>query len=79
MDMEQGRASAFFLGGEILRYLKRYPGAMDSIEGIAEWWIMEARLIQTMEDITGVMSELVSRGVVEEIRTASNTLYRLKP
>ncbi len=66
------------LAWEILAYLQRVPDAMDTIEGIACWWLMEQRVIQTMGAVQKALELLVARDLVEVIKTHDGRiLYRL--
>ena len=62
----------------ILDYLREHPDAMETREGIAEWWIMRRVVRAEVEAITRVLHTLTERGVLEEIGAGSQCRYRLK-
>jgi len=48
----------------ILDYLARHPRAMDSIEGIVEWWLLEQRIVDTLRDVEKVLADLVAENLI---------------
>jgi hypothetical protein len=62
----------------ILEYLDEHPKAMDSMEGIAEWWLARAQVRQDVSTIAKVLAELTKKGVLEEVSGAGKVRYRLK-
>jgi hypothetical protein len=63
----------------ILAYLKEYPQAMDTIEGIAEWWISRAEIRTHVTMLAKVLDQLTERGLLEEFGTGDDRRYRLRP
>ncbi len=53
------------LSSHILRYLMKHPGARDSIEGIAEWWVLLQRIEDEVDNVKQALDVLVERGLVE--------------
>lgn len=49
---------------EILEYLARHPQAQDTVEGIAEWWILEQRAHTSVAQVKAALERLVARGLV---------------
>jgi len=49
----------------ILDYLKRNPGAGDTLEGIARWWLAQARIEVSVEQVRKALEELIDRGVIK--------------
>ena len=62
----------------ILDYLREHPDAMETREGIAEWWVMRRVVRVEVEAVTRVLHTLTERGVLEEIGTGPQCRYRLK-
>jgi hypothetical protein len=63
---------------EILSYLAEHPEAQDTLEGIAEWWLLERKIQYQARLIQGVVSELVDKGLVLECKQQDEgTHYRL--
>ena len=62
----------------ILAYLAEHPQAMDSVEGIAQWWLMRQQIRVNVMKLTQVLGELTERGLVEEIGEGEQRRYRLK-
>jgi hypothetical protein len=63
----------------ILAYLKEYPQAMDTLEGIAEWWISRAQIRTHVTTLVKVLDQLTKRGLLEEFGTGEDRRYRLRP
>ncbi|QWP78994.1 hypothetical protein J5226_11640 [Lysobacter sp. K5869] len=62
----------------VLAYLDRHPGAADTLDGIAAWWLPRQRYITARERIEGVLSRLVAAGVLQLRRLPDGTaLYAL--
>jgi hypothetical protein len=50
----------------ILAYLSANPAAQDTLEGVAEWWLLEQRIKEHTAEVKAALDELVSRGLVLE-------------
>ena len=53
---------------DILTYLADHPEASDTIDGIAQWWLLEQRIRQEIPAIEKALTELVAKGFVLEQR-----------
>ncbi len=62
----------------ILGYLAEHPRAMDSLAGIAEWWLMRQRIRVNVTMLAQVLRRLTERGVLEELGPPHDPRYRLK-
>ena len=62
----------------ILAYLAEHPQAMDTMEGIAEWWLMRQHIRVTVMMLARVLRRLTEQGVVEELGPREAPRYRLK-
>jgi len=67
------------LAEAILDYLSEYPHSTDTLEGIAEWWLMREQVRVEVSALVRVLGQLVERGLLEEIRGGENPRYRLRP
>ena len=73
-DMDVNRR----LANKIAGYLLNHPGAKDTLEGIAEWWLEIEYVEETVEQIDRALSWLCARGVVvEEKRSGISGYYKL--
>jgi len=52
--------------GEIDRYMRSHPGAVDTLEGVAKWWLARQRYEDALETVADAMAVLVERGRVEQ-------------
>lgn len=50
----------------VLRYLTEHPRAHDTIEGIAEWWLLEQRIKCGVANVKEALAELIAQGLVLE-------------
>lgn len=66
------------LAADILAYLRQHDRSRDSLEGIAEWWLMENDIVRRMADVRNALQELVSAGLVEKVEAGSGQQYRIR-
>jgi hypothetical protein len=66
------------LAQAILAYLAEHPQAMDSVEGIAQWWLMRQQIRVGVKTLTRVLRGLADRGLLEEVADGGQRRYRLK-
>lgn len=62
----------------VLGYLAEHPEASDTLEGIAEWWLMRQRVRVEVDTLKRVLRYLTNSGQLEELGKATNPQYRLK-
>lgn len=62
----------------VLDYLTRNPDAMDTLDGIAEWWVMRQRIDTSVTGLSRVLGRLVADGLVENIGPSERPRYRLR-
>jgi Fe2+ or Zn2+ uptake regulation protein len=67
------------LSSAILRYLAENPRAMDTLEGIAEWWIARQQIRVEVSTLIRVLNRLTERGLLEVTGTGEYARYSLKP
>ena len=61
----------------ILAYLAEHPQAMDSVEGIAQWWIPRQQIRVTVTTLMRALQGLTEKGLVEELGGEGQRRYRL--
>ncbi len=61
----------------VLRYLAEHPDAMDTLDGIAEWWVTREQLRVDMQRLTKVLGELTRSGILEETGSGNGRIYHL--
>jgi hypothetical protein len=66
------------LADAIIRYLAERPAASDTVEGIAEWWLSRNRGQVELSAVAGAIKRLLTRGLLEEVRTTDPPRYRRK-
>jgi len=66
------------LASYVIEYLKQHPKAMDTVGGIAEWWVPEGGAPIDLEEMSRVLEELTRRGILEQVDAGEYTHYRLK-
>lgn len=62
----------------ILAYLAEHPHAADTLQGIAEWWLMRHQVLTTVTTLERVLRCLTQNGVLEVIGDGDRMRYRLK-
>jgi hypothetical protein len=60
-----------------MRYLDEHPQAMDTVQGIAEWWVASQQVKVEVESLVKVLQRLVDEGLIERVNSANGPLYRL--
>jgi hypothetical protein len=53
---------------DILTYLASNPGAQDTLEGVAEWWLLEQKIKNHTAEVKEALEDLIWRGLVLEHR-----------
>lgn len=62
----------------ILAYLSEHPNAQDTVEGIAEWWLLRQRIRESVTAIDQTLNELVERElVIRDEGPDGRWMYRL--
>ena len=74
MDDEREREMA----EAVCAYLAENPGAMDTLEGIAGWWLMRQRIRIDVERLERVLHRLVEAGVLETVGRGDSPGFRLR-
>ena len=62
----------------VLRYLAEHPEAADTLEGIAEWWLMRQQVRVSVTRLARVLRRLTDTGVLEEVDAGERRRYRLR-
>jgi hypothetical protein len=60
----------------VLGYLDDHPTAMDTLDGIAEWWILRQRIEIEVRRIARVLEALVHEGQLERSEQDGVRFYR---
>ena len=63
----------------VLGYLDDHPTAMDTLDGIAEWWILRQQVEIEVRRVASVLGALVREGVLEEYEQGGVRFYRRRP
>ena len=63
---------------EIIEYMRAHPEAVDTVDGILDWWIPMQRYVNAKNEIQQALLDLKQQGLIEEIVLGNgNRLYRL--
>ena len=78
MDKWEERVSS--VAREIEQYLAAHPQALDSLEGIATWWVLRQRIRTEVGLVQAALGQLMAAGVVsaEQVGNTREPVYRLK-
>jgi hypothetical protein len=64
----------------ILEYFARNRDAVDSLEGIARWRLLEEQIHHSLQQTEAALRWLLARGFLEEIKVPGSVpLFRLVP
>ena len=67
------------IASEILAYLTEHPNAQDTLDGVAQWWLLERKIRCQTKAVEAALAELVSKGLLAEVkRQYSTPLYRAR-
>jgi len=70
LDDDQLRAA-------VLSYVAEHPDAMDTLDGIADWWIARQQIRVNVHRLGSVLEDLVRGGSLESVDVAGERMYRL--
>jgi hypothetical protein len=62
---------------ELLGYLREHPRAMDSLAGIAEWWLPRHHIRIGVERVSRALESLAERDLLERVADGDQLMYRL--
>ncbi len=48
----------------ILDYIRKYPDAGDTLEGIARWWLQTERIESSLDQVADALEDLMQKGVI---------------
>ncbi len=63
---------------EILAYLLDHPDAQDTLEGVAEWWLLEQKIKDRIPLVKEALEELVEKGLVVERKAEDTSMTQYK-
>ncbi len=64
---------------KILGYLRTHPRTEDTLQGIAEWWLLQQRIRHQKAQVLDALSELVAQAhVIERQGPRGRAFYRIK-
>jgi Fe2+ or Zn2+ uptake regulation protein len=61
----------------VLEYLSEHPQAMDTIDGIAEWWVQRDGESIDRKELRNVLHLLRAEGILEKLDSGSGTRFSL--
>ena len=62
----------------LVAYLTEHPLAMDTAQGIAEWWLPRGTTPVEIDCVVRALHQLTERGVLEEFGVGTHRRYRLR-
>jgi hypothetical protein len=66
------------LARAVVRYFSEHPKAMDSVQGIADWWISLRQIGVDVEVLHRTLEQLTKEGLLEKVDSTEGPLYRLR-
>jgi hypothetical protein len=63
---------------ELVGYLQAHPNAMDTLNGIADWWLPLHQVSIGVERVAHALRTLESRGLIERVGSEDRPLFRLR-
>ena len=78
MNTEKTLNTRSKIAREIVDYLSRNPDSEGTIESIAEWWLLDQRILEAVESVQSAITELLSENILIERRTGNECVsYRI--
>lgn len=74
---QRGRQRKPEVAREILSYFLRHPNAADTLEGIAEWRILDEKVRRSVEETKKALDWLVQRGFLQEEQHLARQIFQL--
>lgn len=65
------------LSQAVMRYLREHPHAMDTLEGIAQWWLPREKVRVEVSKLAQAIDRLVGDGTLQRIGSGESARYRL--
>jgi uncharacterized protein YigA (DUF484 family) len=62
----------------VLGYLREHPEAMDTLEGIAEWWLMAHQVRTDVAMLERVLERLTQERILEQCGSGGVARFRLR-
>ena len=78
LDTNHSRREKQKIRGLLMNYLKTRPGAVDTLEGIAMFWLTRQRIETQIPLLVAVLTDLVEEGLLEVAGKGDKRRYRLK-
>jgi hypothetical protein len=66
------------LAEAIVGYLEQHPQAMDSLDGIMDWWLPRHQIRTDTIRLARTLESLHERGIIERVDAGSDRRYRLR-
>ena len=64
------------LADSVMQYLDVHPQAMDTLAGIAEWWLLRQTVRAEVGRVAEVLESLTEQGWLERIGDGESARYR---
>jgi len=65
---------------QILAYLAEHPDARDTLDGIAQWWLLERHIVEGTSAVKEALADLVSEGwIIAHESLDSRVHYQVEP
>lgn len=78
--MRASKAAIARVTEKILAYLSRNPEADDTLEGVAQWWLLDQMIVDQTTCIKEALAELAANGLLVENACLDGRIhYRLNP
>ena len=59
----------------ILNYLRKYPEAGDTLEGITRWWLELEKIEYSVDEIANALEGLMEAEIIKMYKTREGTIF----
>ena len=66
------------LQAAILAYMREHPASADTLDAIAEWWVMRRIVHVEVDAVALALARLTEAGLVEVVESTGQRRYRLR-
>ena len=77
MNEKNSEDEIVIIAEEIRGYLEKHPNSIDTLDGVANWWLLRQRYESAVEKVKIALEYLINIGVLEKVeRYGNKTLYK---
>lgn len=60
---------------DVLAYLTKHAEAGDTFEGIVEWWLLDRKIRQGIDEVRAALDELAAKQLIRECQSLDTRIH----